>query len=327
MIKVFSNATLTNYFPESLNIKSGEEIDLKGTRKITSGVALIQHLLQYDIILILNPSFNWFLKCTAIKLLSLGRIKIVFFDVLLPKPYSLKDNIKAFIKRLSFKFADRFIFLHKDTSGYSRYYGIKAKKCIYIPFKANNINMLSDFEVHDLGYLLSCGASYRDYNLLAKALKIYPCKTIILLPDKNQIEYHHSIIDEELFNNNAMVEIVRHDFNRKSWNDILSKCRAVVLPIRSDVVQCAGISVYLEAMAFGKPVIITEGPATKGLLSQEIAAICPPDNPESLAAAIKKIWEDEEYRKILGNVGRNYALSLGGEDRLVKDILKTIISL
>jgi glycosyltransferase involved in cell wall biosynthesis len=318
-----SNAELTNYYPEKIIVTSINKINTKSKHKFLNLLVLIPSYLKSDGLLVFNPSFKWTLCGAIIKILSLGKKKIVFFDLLLPRPISGGDRIRAIIKRIVFMFVDKFIFLHKDISGYSKYYGIRNLKCAYVPFKANNIKIVSEHEIRDDGYLLSCGASYRDYKQLACSLKIYSCHTLIVLPEINAANYHQSIIDESLFENN--VTIVRHDFDNTSWNKILSKCRAVVLPIRSDAIQSAGISVYLEAMAFGKPVIITQGPATKDLLTEEMAAIVAPDNPAALAEAIKRVMEDEKYRTKLGQAGRNYAESLGGEDRLVKDILQILI--
>jgi glycosyltransferase involved in cell wall biosynthesis len=77
-------------------------------------------------------------------------------------------------------------------------------------------------------------------------------------------------------------------------------------------------------MALGKPVIISEGTSTRGILTKNEAEIVPSEDPDSLALAIKKIWDDKDYRECLAKNGKKYALSLGGEERLVKDILKGI---
>jgi glycosyltransferase involved in cell wall biosynthesis len=320
-----SNVTLTNYYPDEVLVTSIDElIDNDGNRFI-SFLLLCLKLRSFNGLIILNPSFDWAWRSIVIKLFSLGRIKIIFFDMLLSRPYSIGDHLRAYIKYFAFKFVDRFIFLHKDTSGYLKFFGIKKINCTYVPFKANNLDNIAKYQISDNGYLLSCGASYRDYILLAKALQHYSCQTKVVLPDDQLAGYHHSVINQTLFNDN--VTIIRHDFKKDSWYKILAECRAVVLPIRSDTIQCAGISVYLEAMAFGKPVVITEGPATKGLLTDEIAAICPQDNPAALSEAIKRVMEDENYRIKLSKNGYEYAQSLGGEDRLVKDILKVLVSL
>lgn len=322
--KFVSNVRLTNYFQDRVIVEPISSI-IGETHRFKFLKLLSSIVCKYDGLLVLNPSFYWAWLGMNIKILSFCRKKIVFYDTNLHRPYSYIDFLKAYIKKFVFKFIDRFIVMHKDTSEYLRYYGIPIHKCIYVPFKANNIDKLSKYNITDKGYLLSCGASYRDYVLLASALKLYSCRVTIVLPDAQMAGYHNSIIDETMFGDN--VTIIRHDFKPNSWYKVLSECRAVVLPIRSDALQPAGISVYLESMAFGKPVVITEGPSTSGILTEELAAICPPDDPYSLSKAIKKVMEDEVYRMNLSRNGNEYAKSLGGEDRLVKDILNVLVSL
>lgn len=319
MKNYISNVNLTNYYPDRLTITHINTIQ-KDNNIISMLIALYG---KYDGVIILNPSFNWAWRCMVIKIFFLGKKRIVFFDMLLSKPRLARDYLKAYIKRFVLKFVDKFIFLHKDISGYNKYFGIKKSKCVYIPFKANNIDKIEEYQIVDNGYLLSCGASHRDYILLANSLKLYPCETKIVLPEPQLAEYNNSIIDETLFN--EKVNIVRHDFKPQTWYKIMAGCRAVVLPIRYDAIQCAGISVYLEAMAFGKPVIITEGSATKGLLTEETAAICPPNDPVALSEAIKRVMEDKNYRIRLSAKGSEYVKSLGGVERLVRDILKVLI--
>lgn len=77
-------------------------------------------------------------------------------------------------------------------------------------------------------------------------------------------------------------------------------------------------------MALGKPVIISEGTSTRGILTKNEAEIVPSEDPDSLALAIKKIWENKDYRERLAENGKKYALSLKGEERLVRDILRGI---
>jgi glycosyltransferase involved in cell wall biosynthesis len=321
--RFISNVGLTNYYPDKIVVTQLDSI-INVSKRFSFVPLLIDLCKNYDGMIFLNPSFDWAWRCMVIKIVLLGKIKIVFFDMLLPRPYSIGDYFRAYIKRIVFKFVDRFIFLHKDISGYFRYFRIEKNKCTYVPFKANNIDIISKYQITDNGYLLSCGASYRDYVLLAKALQHYSCHTTVVLPEDNLAGFHHSIIDETLFNDK--VTIIRHDFSQESWYKILSECRAVVLPIRSDAIQCAGLSVYLEAMAFGKPVVITEGPATRDLLTEESAAICPADDPVALSEAMKRVMEDENYRMRLIKNGYEYVHSLGGEDRLVKDILKVLVA-
>ena len=77
-------------------------------------------------------------------------------------------------------------------------------------------------------------------------------------------------------------------------------------------------------MALGKPVVITEGVSTLGIITKNEAEIVPPGDPESLGNAIRKLWDNREYRKRLANNGKQLALSLEGAERMMKDILEGI---
>ncbi|MCI0628017.1 MAG: glycosyltransferase family 1 protein, partial [Acidobacteria bacterium] len=81
-------------------------------------------------------------------------------------------------------------------------------------------------------------------------------------------------------------------------------------------------SVYLLAMGLRKCVIITEGPATRGLLTDE-AIIVPQSDPAALADAIRRAWDDDDLRERTANAGRRYAERLQGEARLLADIVNT----
>lgn len=321
--KFLSNIEVTNYFPEEVLIDI-LPCRLNSIKNLFSAVVwTCRNKRIYCGILFINPSFFCFCFSYVVKVMTWSKFKVVYFDLLLPNPRSAKEKLFAFIKKVLFSEVDLFIFLQRDVSGYLEKYKIKHEKCTYVPFKANNYEQLEQFEVKDEGYLLACGASYRDYKLLAKALEFLYFPVKIVLPEQEQSAYHRSVIDEQDFGEN--VEIIRHDFDRDTWYGYLANCRCVVLPIRPDVIQCAGISVCLEAMAFGKPVVISEGPATRQILTNTMAGIFPPGDHRQLAQIIQNIWEDEGYRQKLSRTGQAYALSLGGEERLVKDISRALL--
>lgn len=323
VIRYLANIELTNYFADEVSVEPLPK-DLKIKKDF---FAILRHVFvnrkRFDGILLFNPSFFWFLAVFLLKITTFFKFRVVIFDLLLQRPENMKDKAVALVKRILLMPVDRFLFLHKDVSGYTECYGIDPGRCRYIPFKSNNYEVLNDFEITDAGYALSCGASHRDYRLLAKALALVDVPMKIVLPRKDLSDYHNSVIDENAFGEN--VEIIRHDFDRDTWYEHLSKCRCVVLPIRSSAIQCAGISVYLEAMAFGKPVLVSEGPSTRDILTSNEAAIFPPDDADALASLINKVWTDEAYRLSLGRAGQAYALALGGEERLVKDIFRSLI--
>ncbi|MFQ5903490.1 MAG: glycosyltransferase, partial [Candidatus Binatia bacterium] len=70
-----------------------------------------------------------------------------------------------------------------------------------------------------------------------------------------------------------------------------------------------------------KCVIVTEGPATRGLLTDE-AIVVRPGDPIALAQAIQRAWEDDALRDRIARAGRRYAERHGGEARLLSDIVE-----
>ena len=80
-------------------------------------------------------------------------------------------------------------------------------------------------------------------------------------------------------------------------------------------------------VCMGKCVIITEGPATRRILNNDTAVLVRPRDVEGLRAAITRVAEDPTYRKTVALKGREYALSLGGEERLRTDLVRELSNL
>jgi len=322
MYTVLTNYKITNYLYEKIELHDSTNIINK--RKIFNIKAflLAKEIGRHDAYLALNPSSEVMIASFLAKYLLLKKTKIIYFDILLQRPTSFIEEIKRLFKIIILKSVDKFLCVHKDISGYEKVYKVKRNKFKYVPFKANNFNMVDKFKTEDHKYVLSCGASHRDYKTFILAMKQLGYPAIILLPSNDIAAFHNTkLIDSVLPEN---IEIIHHDFNRDTWNKFLANSRLVVVPITQGTIQPAGISVCFEAMALGKPVLVTEGAFSNGILTDEMAKIVPCADPEALAGSIKQLWEDEGLRKQLGDNGRTFALSLGGEDRLVKEMLENV---
>jgi glycosyltransferase involved in cell wall biosynthesis len=78
--------------------------------------------------------------------------------------------------------------------------------------------------------------------------------------------------------------------------------------------------VLLEAMAAGLSIITTTHPGCKALVG-DAALLVPPCNPEALAAAIKRLDEDEALRRRLGEAARRRVVEHFNWDALVKEYM------
>lgn len=143
----------------------------------------------------------------------------------------------------------------------------------------------------------------RDYSTLVKAVgQNYATRILTRLP----------VVLEGA---QANIELVSGSLHGSKVTDVVLrelywKASMVVVPVR-DVVQPSGYSVSLQAMACGRPVIISD---IKGLWDRHLfrngenCLLVPPGDSDALAAAIDRLHVDAELRKAMGEAARETAL-------------------
>ncbi len=98
----------------------------------------------------------------------------------------------------------------------------------------------------------------------------------------------------------------------------------VVVPVR-DVPQPSGQSVTLQAMACGRPVVVSRtrglwAPAT--LRDGENVVLCKPGDPEALARAVRGLLDDVARATTIGSAARSGVLEEGTVDIYAKRLLE-----
>ncbi len=320
--RILSTLKMKNYYPHKLSVHYHQIRKRPLILRALDLGTFLYKARKYDAILVSNPNTPEMIATFLMKRFISRDKFIVFWDTLLLHPKHIKFRAVRRLQIFLMREIDRFYCNHKDISGYVYHYNIDPRKFYFIPFKANNYWVALKAPTRDGKYVLACGTSHRDYKTFLKAMEKlkYPGK--IVAPRKEISRYHGTKLSSENCPKN--VKIIFHNFDPKSWNRHLANSRIVVIPIRRDTLQSAGISVCLEAMALGKPVVITKGTSTEGIITEEIAEIVEPEDYHSLANSLKKLWEDKNYRKTLSRRGRKFALALGSSERLVRDILKAL---
>ena len=94
----------------------------------------------------------------------------------------------------------------------------------------------------------------------------------------------------------------------------------VVLPSTSRL-EAFGI-VGLEGMASGKPLILSDIPGVRDVISNEEGFIVEPLDPDAIAEALEKIWNGPEMAKKMGKKGRERVVKLFSWEKVSKDIEK-----
>lgn len=153
---------------------------------------------------------------------------------------------------------------------------------------------------HESDFILSVGNdSRRDYGLLVRAAATLGCKTRIV----TRLEVPGPIPTN--------VEILNSSWHKEALTDLelrelYRQCLCVVVPLRESF-QPSGQSVALQAMACGKPVVMTH---TRGLWSperirdDENLLLVPPGDEVRLTAAISSVLRDPGLRQRLGQSAR-----------------------
>lgn len=149
-------------------------------------------------------------------------------------------------------------------------------------------------------YILAVGNDQRrDYELLVSVAR--------------EVNKKFKIVTRRQIKNNisSNVEIIKGGWHEQALTDedlrdLYQKAKVVVIPLINSP-QPSGQSVCLQAMACGKPVILTR---TDGLWSNmmmrhgENVILIPPKNPVELTSAINSLWDDDKERHRIGSSAR-----------------------
>lgn len=280
---------------------------------------LFREALDCDVV-VLNAETPRLLTLCLIKwLFPFWRLRLVSVDIHLSPPKGWMSRFIVLVKRLLLKKVDRFILYFKDFEGYARYYGICPGRVSYVPFKVNEWESLPgrDSLSSDGSYILTAGRGLRDLPTFIAAMRQIPYPAILLYQDARVMRAYGTELEVKDLPPN--IKMVLHDGDKITWIDHIARAKVVVIPAL-DSIRPVGISLYLLAMALKKVIVITDGPATRGLIEEE-AIIVPVGDANAMASGITRVWEDDVLRKKLADAGRAYVERIGGEQRLLRDII------
>ncbi len=311
---------LTNFerFPESWQAACG----LSGrSAHLRTAWEFLQNSRTADLVII---------NCDVALVIRLSLLYILFpflrrpllaHDVVLRSPRSPRSKLTAPIKKFLLSKVDHFTHHFHILDGYQKFFGIGPDRSSYLPSKPN-IRYRYSYRVGSEGeYILCFGRSERDYDTFFQAMESLPYPAVIPPPDFDKLREHGSRFSRSLAELPATVKVIDDDGSAESLIRIIEGAKLVVLPIVSSTIAPSGIGTYLNAMLMGKCVITTGGPGTSDVLTNE-ALLVPPENPEALAQAIRRGWEDSDLRQRTAEAGRRYAESCGGEPELRERVLE-----
>lgn len=279
---------------------------------------------HYDAVFIDGDTRKLLILCAAKKLFRPRNSPILSSDLILSRPADSTRGFKFRIRKWLLEEIDSFVFYFRDTRELQELFSIPPGKVRYVPFKANALDDIRGLHASEEQYFLSPGRSNRDLETLFAAFESLPYSCRVLA-NWREVEQHGTTMGD--FNRPGNIELLSDDGSSKSWNALIASALAVVVPIQPGKLSPSGIGTYLVAMAAGKCVIMTEGPATRQILTDDTAVLVPARDVHSLRKAIIRVAEDSTFRKRIALNGQKYALSLGGDDRLRGDLARELARL
>ena len=277
-----------------------------------------------DVVVLDQEPLTLSVLCALRMLWPFGFGPLVSADLVLSRPgSSWTSRIKAGLKRMLLRQVDLFLMHLKDKQALKDVYGIPPQRLRYIPFKVNRLDIIEKHQNQTGSYVFTGGRSRRDYRTFCTAMTGLDFPGKIVAPPSSESSQHGTNIED--LNPPDNVELLHDDGSLESWVEKIAGARVVVFCIDPQTISPSGVSAYLMAMALKKCVIISDSPSTRGILEHEQTAILVPmRDPHTLREAIRKVWEDDDYRTRIAEGGYRYAMSLGGQDRLIRDMAREV---
>jgi hypothetical protein len=179
-----------------------------------------------------------------------------------------------------------------EVTRFPRTWGVDPRRVVYTPFCATLTRAelaQPTTEGHDV---FAGGNSMRDYEtLLAVARKI---------PGTFVVATHLLDGRRDVPDNVSAGPLSHGQFVAR-----LRDAAVVVVPLPGGLERSAGQQTYLNAMAYGKPVIVSDAPGVRDHIEhRRTGLVVPPEDPERLAAAVEWVLDPQHRDEVRAMAAR-----------------------
>lgn len=221
----------------------------------------------------------------------------------------IKQNIKKFFLKLLDAGVDKYVvWARREIKEYSKTFGIKSDKFIFIPYHTTLDNYKLD--VNEGDYVFSGGNFGRDYVTLIEAVRDIPVNVEIACT-------RPEIFEAMLIPKNVSIKGYTHeDFLKKMAN-----CRINVVSLDTNLLHSGGQQTFLNSMFLGKPTIVNDPDgASDYIIHGEDGLLVPPKDPQALRDAIIMLLKNPNFAKKIGDRAKEKAKHYSTEDHFKKII-------
>ncbi|MBO4871687.1 MAG: glycosyltransferase family 4 protein [Muribaculaceae bacterium] len=168
------------------------------------------------------------------------------------------------------------VFSHHEVDYYARLLGVDARLFHFAPLA---IEMEDVEDIADDGYWFSTGKSNRDYEFLINAVAGTEHRLVIACdelpqPAASNIQVHHHAFGEQML-------------------QLMGRSHGVIITLHDEHVS-SGQLVALQAMALGKPLIVTRSQALADYVQDGVHALVIDKTPPALLQAMERLNQDTD---------------------------------
>lgn len=271
-------------------------------RAVQDGVTLARQAARCDAVVLATVGVEALLTAALIKAVS-RRTRVLVFDFLAPRRHLPRP-----LAAVGSSFVDRWLVIRSgDKAMLNRRFGVPVDSCRFLewPVRKGEVPGVGGEE----GYVYSAGWAHRDWSTLISALASTDIPAIlapgreICLPDGVAGRVH--IIDMPA---------------PGRGREITAAATAVAVSMLETDLP-SGPLVLLDALALGKAVVASDVNGTRDYVrDEETALVVPPGDPDAMAHALVRLWNDPDLRSRLGSAAQNDILRRCSLDRFWRNL-------
>jgi glycosyltransferase involved in cell wall biosynthesis len=264
-------------------IPRGEEIGL--------ALSLLRHRKKFDVA-IAPGHLPGLLFALLQRLLPGPKAHIILVDCLWSRETrTWRRILKRWQMQLCLKSVDLCVVLAKrEIQAYSEEFGVDRSKFIFVPHHTSLHPHRFSFEISSGDYIFAGGNGDRDYRTFIDAIRPLRVPCVVACTDDRRL---------------AGIELPSHvrrvRATPQEFRQLLAGAMMVVVPMEGGRLHSGGQQTFLNAMAVGKPVIVTDPEGASDYIEQGVTGLLvPPGDTIRLGEALRYLLDDENRRREVG---------------------------
>jgi glycosyltransferase involved in cell wall biosynthesis len=199
------------------------------------------------------------------------------------------------------------VFSRRQVETYAQALGVSAEKFASVSYHTTidgygTGDRKPQFCLSEGDYIFAGGDSNRDYATLIEAARHLTYRVVIAAHSRNH--FRHLDIPANV----EIVTVAPEHFLR-----LMAGARVVAVPLRGGLAQ-GGQQTYLNAMAMGKPVVVSDDTGAEEYITQGLTGlIVPPGDPARLREALLEILENCNFSRALGRAAKEASAKFSQE--------------